>query len=343
MGAYTYVAIDETGKREAGQVNAADVAAARDVLRQKGLVALELNAEAEAQEKGGRTFNLFAKKVKPQALQVFSRQMATMIQAGVNIVTALSVLAEQTEDQHFADIIRNLRSDVEDGALLSQAMSRHSDTFSRMYISMVEAGEASGALDLVLDRVAYQIEKQNQLRRRVKGAMTYPLVVLAFAVLVLTGLLIFLVPVFEDIFADLGGDLPLLTQFTVGASDAIRGYWFIIFPAIYAVFWAFRRYLKTEDGRRRWHKFGLGAPMGVGPIVAKVAIARFSRTLATLVSSGVDIIRALGDRWADLRQRPGRGSLHRGARASPRRRAFGDADASSCRFPADGVPHDRSG
>jgi len=240
-----------------------------------------------------KTRNLFAKKVKPAALQVFSRQMATMIQAGVNVVTALNVLAEQTEDPHFAGIIRRLRGDVEDGALLSQAMVRHPETFSRMYISMVEAGEASGALDLVLDRVAYQIEKQNQLRRRVKGAMTYPLVVLAFAILVLIGLLLFLVPVFENIFADLGGDLPIMTKVTVGASDIMRAYWFIIFPAVGLAYWGFRRYLKTDAGRRQWHKFGLAAPMGVGPIVAKVAIARFSRTLATLVSSGVDIIRAL--------------------------------------------------
>jgi type IV pilus assembly protein PilC len=177
--------------------------------------------------------------------------------------------------------------------MLSEAMRKHPNSFSRMYISMVEAGEASGSLDIVLDRVAFQIEKQAQLRRRVKGAMMYPLIVLAFATLVLTGLLLFLVPVFEGIFADLGGDLPLMTQMVVAASDAIRGYWFVIFPAIGFGVWGIRRYLASPGGRRKWHRFGLRAPMGVGPIVTKVAVARFSRTLSTLVSSGVDIIRAL--------------------------------------------------
>ena len=295
MTPFSYTAVSSSGKRESGTIDANDVAAARELLKEKGLVALELNAAGAAGQKDApKRFSLGGGgKTKLKTLQVFSRQMATLIEAGVNVVTALTVLGEQTEDPKFAEVVYKLRADVEGGDLLSEAMSKHPGIFSRMYISLVEAGEASGSLDIVLDRVAYQIEKQAQLRRRVKGAMMYPLIVLTFAVFVLVALLIFLVPVFEGIFADLGGELPLPTKIVVAASDALRAYWFIIFPVAIAGVIGVRRYMKTPTGKRQWHKIGLAAPMGIGPIVAKVAVARFSRTLSTLVSSGVDIIRAL--------------------------------------------------
>ncbi|MDH3725212.1 MAG: type II secretion system F family protein, partial [Thermoleophilia bacterium] len=279
MGAFTYTAINSSGQRETGVLDANDVAAAREVLRDKGLVALELNSEGqnEAKTSKRRGFSLGGGgKVDLKSLQVFSRQMATMIEAGVNVVTALTVLGEQTEDKKLAEIVYQLRADVEGGDLLSEAMIKHPNAFSRMYISMVEAGEASGALDVVLDRVAYQIEKQAALRRRVKSAMMYPMIVLAFATFVLTGLLLFLVPVFEGIFADLGGELPLMTQVVVAASDAVRAYWFILFPGIALGIWGLRRYLASPGGKRKYHKFGMRAPMGIGPIVVKVAVARFS-------------------------------------------------------------------
>jgi len=172
-------------------------------------------------------------------------------------------------------------------------MARHPKVFDRLYISMIEAGEAAGILDTTLDRVALQIEKEMKIKRRVKGAMVYPLVVLAFAVLVLIGMLLFLVPVFEGIFSDLGGDLPFLTQMVVHASDLVRGYWFILFPAIGGSIYGFRRWKKTPAGRQAWDTFKLRAPAGIGKVVQKVAMARFARTLATLVAAGVDIIKAL--------------------------------------------------
>jgi type IV pilus assembly protein PilC len=186
-----------------------------------------------------------------------------------------------------------VRSDVEGGMLLSQAMARHPNAFDRLYISMIEAGEAAGILDTVLDRVAIQIEKEMKIRRRVKGAMIYPLVVLGFAVLTLIGMLMFLVPVFENIFADLGGDLPTLTKGVVAASDLVRGYWFILFPAMGLSIWGFHRWKKTPSGRQVWDRFKLRVPAGIGKVVLKVTMARFSRTLATLVAAGVDIIKAL--------------------------------------------------
>ena len=177
--------------------------------------------------------------------------------------------------------------------LLSQAMARHPNVFDRLYIAMVEAGEAAGILDSVLDRVALQIEKEMKIKRRVKGAMIYPTLVMCFAFLVLAGMLMFLVPIFEDIFKDLGGELPILTKVVVTGSDIFKGYWFIIFPGIGFAVWFFRRWKKTPAGRQVWDRFKLNAPAGIGKVVLKVTMARFSRTLATLVAAGVDIIKAL--------------------------------------------------
>ena len=190
-------------------------------------------------------------------------------------------------------MIRELRADVEGGLLLSQAMARHPKVFNRLYVSMVEAGEAAGILDKVLDRVAFQIEKETQIKRRVKGAMIYPTMVLIFATLVLIGMLMFLVPVFVKIFAQLGGQLPTLTQYVVGASNLLRADWYIIFPVVIGLIWGFRRFKKTEPGRQLWDRFKLKIPMKIGDVVLKVTMARFSRTLSTLVAAGVDIIKAL--------------------------------------------------
>src|SRR5947199_338373 len=158
---------------------------------------------------------------------------------------------------------------------------------------MVEAGEAAGILDQVLDRVAFQIEKDTQIKRRVKGAMMYPTMVMIFATLVLVGLLMFLVPVFVNIFGQLGGKLPTLTQYVVNASNVLRSYWFIIFPLVGLTVWGVRRFKRTEQGRQLWDRTKLKIPMKIGDVVLKVTMARFSRTLSTLVAAGVDIIKAL--------------------------------------------------
>ena len=288
MAAYAYSAIDALGAESAGEITAPDANAARDLLRQKGLrpVSLsEMGAQGAAEKR--------RKKVKPRSLQVFSRQFATMIDAGLSVVQSLVILERQTDDQALAVVIKEVRADVEGGMLLSQAMARHPKVFDRLYISMIEAGEAAGILDTTLDRVAMQIEKEMKIKRRVKGAMVYPTVVLVFAILVLIGMLMFLVPVFEGIFSDLGGELPFLTKIVVAASDVVRGYWFILFPAMGGAVYGFRRWKRTPAGRQAWDRFKLKVPAGIGKVVQKVAMARFARTLATLVAAGVDIIKAL--------------------------------------------------
>jgi type IV pilus assembly protein PilC len=216
-----------------------------------------------------------------------------MIEAGVSVVAALVTLEEQTDDKYLQEVIADVRSDVESGVILSKAMARHPKVFNRLFVSMVQAGESSGTLDTVLDRVAMQIEKETQIKRRVKGAMVYPSVVLTFATLVLIFMLLFIVPVFVNVFNQLNGQLPTPTKIVMGASNALRHYWFIIFPAIGAIVFALRRYKKTEQGRQKWDTLKLKFPMKIGDVVQKIALARFSRTLSTLVAAGVDIITAL--------------------------------------------------
>jgi type IV pilus assembly protein PilC len=290
MAAFAYSAINAQGLELAGQIHAADPRAAREQLRIRGLLARKLE---ELPASGEDSVRSVFKAVKPKSLQIFSRQFATMIDAGLNIVGALVILEEQTVDKYLAENIKELRADVEGGLLLSQAMARHPKVFSRLYVSMVEAGEAAGILDIVLDRVAFQIEKETQIKRRVKGAMIYPTMVLIFATLVLCGMLLFLIPVFVKIFAQLGGDLPKLTQIVVGMSNMLRYHWFIIFPVVIGSIVAFFRWKKSEAGRKHWDRFKLKLPMKIGDVVLKITMARFSRTLSTLVASGVDIIKAL--------------------------------------------------
>ena len=292
MTSFTYTAINAQGVEMDGVISAGDLTAARETLRRQGLLAQQLKEVGSGESLSEKRITL-GKRVSPKSLQIFSRQFATMIDAGLNVVQALVVLEEQTNDLSLAEIVSQLRHDVEAGLLLSEAMKRHPKVFSKLYIAMVEAGEAAGILDLVLDRVALQIEKQEAIRRRVKGAMVYPTLVLTFATLVLIGMLLFLVPIFVKIFAQLNGQLPTLTQMVVHASNGLRTYWYVILPLIFSSPFIFRWWKGTEKGRRQWDRFILRVPMRIGPTVRKVAMARFSRTLSTLVAAGVDIIKAL--------------------------------------------------
>jgi type IV pilus assembly protein PilC len=290
MAAYAYTAINVEGLELRGEVHAPTLDAAREQLRVRGLLADGLEELPASGEDGVRTA---LKKVKPKSLQIFSRQFATMIDAGLNVVTALTILEEQTDDNYLAMIVSEVRADVEGGSLLSQALARHPKVFSRLYVSMVEAGEVAGILDEVLDRLAVQIEKESNIKRRVKGALIYPCLVVTFASLVLTAMLLFLVPVFEKMYKQLGGQLPMMTQGIIAASNLLRTRWYVIFPMIGLSLFSFFRWKRSQHGRRLWDSFKLRLPMKIGDIVLKVTMARFSRTLSTLVAAGIDIIKAL--------------------------------------------------
>jgi type IV pilus assembly protein PilC len=290
MAAFAYDAINSQGLEISGVIHAPDLSTARDQLQMRGLLAQSLSERASA---GKRSVASPFRKVKPKSLQVFARQFATMIASGVSVVGALVTLEEQTDDTYLAEVIADVRSEVEGGVVLSKALARHPKVFNRLFVAMVEAGESSGTLDTVLDRVAVQIEKETQIKRHVKGAMIYPAVVITFATLVLTFMLMFIIPVFVKVFDQLNGNLPMLTQVVMKLSYALRHWWFLIFPAIALLIFGLRRLKRTERGRQTWDRFKLRIPLRIGDVVHKIALARFSRTLSTLISAGVDIIKAL--------------------------------------------------
>ncbi len=293
MATFTYNAINADGLAFDGTLTAADVGAALGLLRQQGLMPDRLEEIAGGATSGKKASAGAFKAVKPKSLQIFSRQFATMIEAGLNVIGSLVILEQQTSDAVLASTIGQLREDVESGMLLSEAMAQHPKVFSRLYVAMVEAGEAAGVLDVVLDRVALQLEKTEQIRRRVKGAMIYPTIVFIFATLVLIGMLLFLVPIFVKIFASLNGQLPTLTQYVMHVSNALRSYWFIIFPLWGGSIVGFFKWKKSARGRPVWDALRLRMPMKIGDVILKITMARFSRTLSTLVAAGVDIIKAL--------------------------------------------------
>jgi type IV pilus assembly protein PilC len=290
MAAFAYTAINAEGFLSDGEIHAPTVDAAREQLRIRGLLAEKLEELPSVGEVGMKTA---FKKIKPKSLQIFSRQFATMIEAGLSVVASLVILEEQTDDKYLRVVIRELRADVEGGLLLSQAMDRHPKVFVRLFVSMVEAGEAAGILDQVLDRMAFQIERETKLKSRVKGAMMYPIMVLIFATLVLTGMLLFLVPFFTKVFLTLGGKLPTLTQWVVNASNFIRSDWYLIIAFAIGATFGFKKWRRTDHGKRNWDRFKLKLPMKIGDVVLKITMARFSRTFSTLVAAGVDIIRAI--------------------------------------------------
>src|SRR5919198_786493 len=267
MAAFAYDAINAQGLEMSGVIHAPDLTAAREQLQARGLLPQSLSERSAAGEAGARSA---FKKIKPKSLQIFARQFATMIEAGVSVVGALVTLEEQTDDKYLAEVIGDVRSDVEGGVILSKALARHPKVFNRLFVAMVEAGESSGTLDIVLDRVATQIEKETQIKRRVRGAMVYPALVMSFAVLVLMFMLLFIVPVFQNVFEQLHGQLPGPTLIIIGLSKALRHWWFIIFPVIIAMVFGLLRLKKTERGRQVWDRVKLRIPMRIGTVVHKI-------------------------------------------------------------------------
>jgi type IV pilus assembly protein PilC len=205
---------------------------------------------------------------------------------------SLNILAEQTESKPLAEIVNQVRTDVERGSSLSAALAKHPKAFNRLYVAMVRAGEAGGVLDSVLQRLATTIEKQVELRRKVKSAMTYPAVVSCLVLLLVTAMLLFVIPMFQNIFGQLGGKLPVPTQILINVSNVVRKLWFIVFAAEAAAVFAFRKWINSENGRKRWDTLKLKAPV-FGPLAQKTALARFGRTLSALVRSGVPILESL--------------------------------------------------
>ena len=287
---YTYKVRDRAGKVLEGSIEADSTTLVANKLRQMGYVPLAID------KKGGsaasKELHIFKPKVKLRDLAVFSRQFATMINSGLSLLRALSILEEQTESKALAATLREVRIDVEKGSALSQALARHPKTFNRLYIAMIRAGETGGVLDSVLLQLADTIEKQVELKHKIKSAMTYPVAVLALVILIVTAMLIFIVPTFKNLYTDLGGTLPLPTRMLLAVSDVLKK-WFLVVLAVEVGFvWMFKRWIQTEKGRAGWDAFKLKVPV-FGKLAHKTALTRFSRTLASLLRAGVPILESL--------------------------------------------------
>jgi type IV pilus assembly protein PilC len=295
---FAFRAMDTAGTATAGEVEAESKGQVAEQLRQRGLIVLDV-----AEKTSPVNIEDFFKRwqsVDMRELAVFSRQFATLVASGMPMLRTLSTLEEQTQDEMIRDAAGGLRADVEAGSTLQQAMERHPKVFDRLFRAMVRSGEESGRLEDALDRVAFQVEKTDALRRQVKSALMYPALVFGFATVVLVAIVMFVIPVFVNIFKELAeehpeekGGLPAPTQLCVSVSNALTGYWFVIIPALVIGFFAFFRWKKTERGKMVWDRITLRIPFKIGDVIQKVALARWSRTFSGAVSSGVPMLQAI--------------------------------------------------
>ncbi len=290
---FAYKVRDRSGKQLSGEVAGSSAAAVSRSLREKGLIPLEITQQKKA---SGLQMEIkipgFSDRVKVKDVAVFSRQFATMVNSGLSLIRALSVLEDQTENKTLAGVVAEVRGAVEQGTSLSAAMADHPKVFNDLYLSMIRAGEVGGVLDETLIRLADMMEASVALRSKVKSAMAYPTVVFGLVALIVTAMLMFVVPMFEGMYADLGGALPAPTQMLIAASAILTSYWYIVLGVMVGSVVALRRWIKTDAGRVAWDKFKLRIPI-FGRLTHKAAISRFSRTFSVLSRTGVPILQAI--------------------------------------------------
>jgi type IV pilus assembly protein PilC len=290
VATFAYKARTRQGEILEDQIEGQDKMSVASQLRQRGLLVIDVKEQGVAQKDILEPF----KRVKPGDIVVFTRQFATMINAGLPIVRALYVLSEQTENRKLQEVVTAIRKDVEGGLALSEALEKHPKVFSRLYVEMVRAGEIGGILDRVLLRIADQLEDDQELRRKVKSAMTYPTIVLVLAALAASFMLIYIVPIFARMFEDLGGTLPLPTRVAMGMSGVLTSIFGVfIYAGLIGGVLFFLRWKNTENGRKWWGRASLKLPVKIGDVIQKVALARFARTLGTLSAAGVPILQAI--------------------------------------------------
>jgi len=290
MPLFHYRAKDRQGRSIAATIEAEDIRTAARILREKGYFISELKEPGKGLQK---EISIPALERGPNLkdIAIFSRQLATMLSAGLPIVQAIAILERQTENKKFKAMLKEIRADVEGGSSFSDALDKHK-VFSRLYVNLVRAGETSGTLDSVLDRLATFLEKDLELRGKIKSAMTYPVIVLAFAIIITYFLMVGIVPMFASILTDLGSELPLLTRVLIIIADFLQHGVLYIIGFSLAVYFAYRYYYATPRGRRVIDGLKLRMPV-FGNLNKKSAIARFSRTFGLLVSSGVNVIEAM--------------------------------------------------
>ncbi|MDP8254584.1 MAG: type II secretion system F family protein [Candidatus Alcyoniella australis] len=287
MPVFKWEGKSRTGAIVKGEMDAPNDEAVIAKLRSQQIMATKVKAKP----KDIQLFS-FGQKVKEQEVVVFTRQFATMIDAGLPLVQCLEILVSQQENKTFAQVLAEIKADVEAGSTFARALGKHPKVFDDLFVALVAAGEVGGILDTIMNRLGAYIEKSMKLKKRVKGALAYPAAVTGVAVLVVVIMLVWVIPVFENMFKDFGHALPGLTQFFVDFSHGIRDYWFILIPLIIGIVVAIRYALQTEKGRETWDKISLRLPV-FGPLLQKQAVAKFTRTLGTMITSGVPILDGL--------------------------------------------------
>lgn len=289
MAVYLWEGTTRRGEMEKGEMESVNESTIRVLLRRQGIT----NIKVKKKPKDLLEYLPFLRKrVKEKDVVVFSRQFATMINAGLPIIHCLDLLASEEQNRTFAQIIASVKTDIEQGLSLTESLKKHPAVFDDLFVNLVAAGEAGGILDVILNRLSSYLEKAMKLKSKVKGAMVYPASVLVISFAVVTLLLYKVVPVFDELFRDMGSALPAPTQFLVDASNFVQGNILYIFFAFILAAFAFQRYYKTERGRYHVDKLLLKLPI-FGILFKKVAVAKFSRTLSTLLSSGVPILEGL--------------------------------------------------
>jgi len=301
MPVFEYKAFNEAGKQITGVRDADNAKVLRQLLRKEGIFLTEVTAErhgAGAVAAGGTARNLklkqlFVGRISTEDIAILTRQLATLLHAGIPLVEALTALIEQVEHERLKTIVTQVKERVNEGASLADALAEHPRAFSSLYVNMVRSGEHSGALDVVLTRLADFTEAQARLRSKLFGTLMYPAIMMVIGLLIVVVLLTVVVPKISQMFDDMGATLPLLTRILIGSSNAITAYWYVVVGVVGVALWFFLRWKKTEKGRAKWDAILLKAPV-LGPLIRMVAIARFTRTLSTLLKSGVPLLTAMG-------------------------------------------------
>jgi type IV pilus assembly protein PilC len=289
MAVFVWEAETKRGEVKKGEMDAADEAVVRGFLRRQGLKSINVKKKP----KDLLEYLPFLKqKVKEKNIVVFARIFATMINAGLPLIQCLDLLAQQEQNKTFAKIITTVKEDIEGGSTLHDALKKHPRIFDELFVNLVAAGESGGILDVILNRLSNYMEKAMKLKSRVKSAMTYPVIVLVVAVAVVALLLVYVIPVFKKLFEGMGGQLPGPTQFIINVSEFTQSYFLFMIGFLAVFVYIFRRYYRTEKGRRTVDAAVLKAPV-FGPLIKKVAVAKFTRTLSTMLGSGVPILEGL--------------------------------------------------
>ncbi len=290
MPIYNWEGKTRTGTEANGEMEAPNEEAVIARLRTQQIVATKVKAKSKFS--GLSNIQLTKQKVSEKDIVVFTRQFATMIDAGLPLVQCLDILVSQQENKTFREVLGEIKTDVESGSTFAKALAKHPKQFDSLFVALISAGEVGGILDTIMNRLGAYIEKTMKLKKKVKGALVYPLAVLGITVMVVIILMVFVIPVFKKMFEDFGGQLPGPTQLVVTISDFMTGYWWAIIPVVIGAYLMSKKLLNTEKGTVIFDDVVLKAPI-FGPLIRKQAIAKFTRTLSTMITSGVPILDGL--------------------------------------------------